>query len=223
MKRKILVDIGMTVCLPLLMAYGLIGEAAHEWIGMAMFVLFLLHLFLNKKWLGGVGKGRYSPARIVQTVLNTLIFLCMMGCMVSGILLSRYLFVFLPEHGGEELSEKLHMLCSFWGFVLMCLHLGTHWGMLLAMMRKKWKPSRQLARCLQAVGYLAVPIGISAFLRRNVGDYLFMRSHFVFYDYEESAAFFLLDYLLIMILFVALGHVGMKCLRKKPAARKGTR
>ena len=49
MKRKIWVDIGLTVALPLLMAYGLIGEAAHEWIGMGMFVLFLLHLVWNKK------------------------------------------------------------------------------------------------------------------------------------------------------------------------------
>ena len=33
----------MTLCLMLLMSYSLIGEQAHEWIGMGMFVLFILH------------------------------------------------------------------------------------------------------------------------------------------------------------------------------------
>lgn len=50
-KIKCIVDLGMTVLLLLLMAYTLVGEAAHEWLGMAMLVLFLLHHALNFKWL----------------------------------------------------------------------------------------------------------------------------------------------------------------------------
>ena len=43
------VDFLLTAALLLLMAYSLIGEAAHEWIGMGMFLLFILHLILNRK------------------------------------------------------------------------------------------------------------------------------------------------------------------------------
>ena len=39
---KIITDIAMTVTLLLLMAYSLVGEAAHEWLGIGMFVLFIL-------------------------------------------------------------------------------------------------------------------------------------------------------------------------------------
>ena len=42
-KEKYLIDFGMTVLLPLLMAYTLVGEASHEWLGMAMLALFVLH------------------------------------------------------------------------------------------------------------------------------------------------------------------------------------
>lgn len=49
---KIMIDIGMTACLLLLMPYSLLGETLHEWIGMAMFVLFIAHHILNRKWLG---------------------------------------------------------------------------------------------------------------------------------------------------------------------------
>ena len=37
--EKITVDVVMTVLLMLLMAFELIGRAAHEWIGIAMFAL----------------------------------------------------------------------------------------------------------------------------------------------------------------------------------------
>ncbi len=66
---KIVVYIGMTVMLLLLMAYERIGAAVHEWLGMAMFVLFIIHHFLNRKWSGYVFKGKYTLFRIWQTIL----------------------------------------------------------------------------------------------------------------------------------------------------------
>ena len=42
-KIKIAVDLLMTIALLLLMPYEMIGEAAHEWIGAGMFLLFIIH------------------------------------------------------------------------------------------------------------------------------------------------------------------------------------
>lgn len=39
MIAKICVDIGMTIALLLLMPYELVGQAAHEWIGIGIFIL----------------------------------------------------------------------------------------------------------------------------------------------------------------------------------------
>lgn len=66
---KILIDIGMTICLLLLMPYSLLSETAHEWIGMAMLVLFISHHILNYKWVTSVRKGKYNAFRVIQTVL----------------------------------------------------------------------------------------------------------------------------------------------------------
>ena len=66
---KIVVDIGMTVMLLFLMAYELIGEAAHEWIGIGMFVVVIIHHILNRKWSRSVFKGKYTLFRVWQTVL----------------------------------------------------------------------------------------------------------------------------------------------------------
>ena len=215
MKVKISIDAAMTLALLLLMAYGLVGEAAHEWLGMGMFALFLLHHLLNRRWIRAVPQGRYAPPRIVQTALAGLIFLCMVGSMVSGIVLSRHVFAFLPKHGGYELARKLHMLCAYWGFVLMSLHLGMHWNMVLTMMRKHLTPFKPRTWCLRLLAYLWAAYGAVAFVRRDVWRYLLLKSHFVFFDYTEPLVRFLLDYLAVMSLFVLAGYWLARALRPK--------
>ena len=215
LKIKIAVDAAMTVALLLLMAYGLVGEAAHEWIGMGMFALFVAHHVLNRRWIQAVPRGRYTPLRIVQTALAGLIFLCMVGSMISGIVLSRHVFAFLPRHGGYELAGKLHILCAYWGFVLMSLHLGMHWNMVLTMMRKHLTPFKPHTWCLRLLAYLWAAYGAVAFVRRDVWRYLLLKSHFVFFDYTEPLVRFLLDYLAVMSLFVLAGYWLARALRPK--------
>ena len=214
LKVKIAVDAAMTLAMLLLMSYGLVGEAAHEWIGMGMFALFLAHHVLNRRWIGAVPTGRYTPVRIAQTVLAGLILLCMLGSMGSGIVISRYVFTFLPAGSGYELAGKLHMLCAYWGFVGMSLHLGMHWNLLLTMVRRNLHPGKLCMWVLRIAGYLFSAYGIAAFIRRKVGIYLTLRSHFVFFDYSEPLAFFLLDYLAVMGLFVMLGNWLSRILKK---------
>lgn len=150
--------------------------------------------------------GRYTPLRFVQTLLVGLILLCMLGSMGSGIVISRYVFAFLPKHGGYELAGKLHMLCAYWGFVLMSLHLVIHWNMLLTIARKNLRPNKVRTWTLRIAGYLFAAYSVIAFVRRDVGLYLLLKSHFVFFDYSEPLILFLLDYLAVMGLFVGIGY-----------------
>lgn len=78
------VDLAMTVILLLLMGYSRIGETAHEVLGVCMFTLFILHHILNRKWIGGIFKGKYSAYRIFQTVLVALLFVTMTGSAEIG-------------------------------------------------------------------------------------------------------------------------------------------
>lgn len=95
MKLKIVTDLLMSAVLLLLMAYEQIGgQAAHEWIGMGMFALFILHHILNGKWIKNLFRGKYTAVRVMQTVLAALVLISMLGTLVSGIILSRYVFSF---------------------------------------------------------------------------------------------------------------------------------
>lgn len=96
---KIIVDVIMTVLLLLLMAFELIGRTAHEWFGVGMFVMFVIHHILNRRWTAHLLKGKYTPVRVFQTILVVLVLLCILSSMVSGIVLSRHVFAFLPIEG----------------------------------------------------------------------------------------------------------------------------
>lgn len=89
MKVKITVDICMVIVLLFLMSYSMAGDVVHEWLGIGMFILFILHHALNIKWWSSIIKGRYTMFRIIQTVLVITVLLAMAGSMASGVILSR--------------------------------------------------------------------------------------------------------------------------------------
>ena len=181
---RIGIDIGMTVLLLLLMAYELIGSGPHEWIGLAMFVLFVCHHLLNRGWYKNLFRGSYTPMRLLQTILAGLVLLTMLGSMISSVLISREVFAFLPISGGRSLGRTLHLLCAYWGFVLLSLHLGIHWRSMMAMAGWLCKPSPTRRRVLQVAGALAALYGLYAFFHRSIPTYLFLQSQFVFFDFE---------------------------------------
>lgn len=205
-KLKMSVDIAMVLLLPLLMAYSLIGELPHELMGLAMAVLFIAHHVLNFGWYKGLLKGKYTWRRALSTTINLLLGLCMLLQMISGILVSRHLFTFLPLSGGAAAGRTIHLLCAYWGFLLMSAHLGLHAGVLSARMGLNGggKRSGAVRKALSIIFLLVSAWGIYAFFRRNLAEYLFLGTAFVFFDYSEPVVFFLADYIAIMVLFAAL-------------------
>lgn len=221
MIAKICVDIGMTIALLFLMTYELIGQAAHEWLGIGIFVLFILHHILNRKWSGSLLKGKYTPLRIWQTTLVLLLLAAMIGSMVSGVILSRHAISFLPIKGGRPFARSLHMLASYWGFVLMSLHLGLHWRMMIGMAGKMMKkPSAVRTWTLRILALAIAVYGVYAFIKRDIGSYMLLKIQFVFFDFEEPLIVFLLDYMAIMGLFVFIGHYLTDILKRYSKKRK---
>lgn len=212
---KITVDLGMTILLMLLMAFELIGRTAHEWIGAGMFVLFIVHHILNRKWTGNLFHGRYSSYRVLQTVSATVVFLAMLGSLISAILISREVFAFLPIRGGRSFGRTLHMLCAYWGFVFLSFHLGIHWNMILGMAGRLCRKKTKLRVWLfRLIGILIAAYGVYALIRRNIPAYLFLQTQFAFFDFEEPLIFFFLDYLAVMGLVIFLGNSAAAALRK---------
>lgn len=194
-KRKILrlsVDIGMTVLLFVLMAYQLTGQFAHEWAGAVMLVVFAAHHILTRQWFLSLGKGKYAPLRVIQTAVDALLLADMLALMVSGIIMSRYVFAFLPPFGRVSTARLLHLAASHWGFVLMGVHLGLHWGGMVGMVRGRlgWKPSRLRQVILWITTAAVGAYGVYAFAANQFGQYLFLQVEFAFFDFARPAYWF---------------------------------
>ena len=204
-KCRLFTDLFMTILLLLLMPYSLVGETAHEWIGMAMFALFILHHWMNRHWLENLRKGKFTLSRRIRTITDLLILLSMIGSMISGILISQHIFSFLT-FGREirQMAQPVHMLCGFWGFVLMSFHIGLHIGMVSKMAKV---PEIPLAKSAAALGALA---GAYTFYQENMVSYLFLRTHFLMLNWTETLPSYLLKYILMMILFIWIGYYADK-------------
>lgn len=219
---KIVIDLGMTVLLLLLMARQITGDSAHEWLGAGMFVLWIAHHILNRNWYSHLFKGRYTPARIMQMIINVAIFLSMLGLMVSGVILSRKVFAFLPVSGGVAFARSLHIVSAFWGFVLMALHLGLHWNMVPGMVKKAAgaSPSGPVRFLLRMAAVITAGYGAYAFWKNQILSYLFLTAHFVYFDFEKPVWLFFAEYMAMMGLFVFLAHYGSRALQRQNRKRK---
>ena len=200
MKKKQIVDIAMVVVLPFLMTYELIGEATHEILGIAMLVLVVTHHLLNRSWHTHLLRGKYSLQRAVMTAMDTLLFVLLILQAVSGIMMAKHTFGFLPHVGRRSIARTIHMTGAYWSFSLMCVHAGFH---MLPLVRKLQK--RPAWRKIAAVGVLVSIYGVYALVKRQLPGYMFMQIQFAFFDYDEPLVFFLLDYLTIMMVFASLG------------------
>lgn len=204
---RIIVDAAMTVLLLLLMTYERIGSDVHEWLGISVFVLFVLHHILNVKWTRSLFKGRYSAFRILQTMLAALAFAAMLGSMISRVMLSHYALAFLGIQSGMSFARSLHMLSAYWGFALISVHLGLHWSVFIGLTKRVVKVKNNILKWIAHAAALAISgYGIYAFIKREIDSYMLLKNQFVFFDFGEPLVLFLLDYIAIMGLFAVVGH-----------------
>ncbi|EEG75597.1 DUF4405 domain-containing protein [[Clostridium] hylemonae] len=214
---KLAVDMLMTLALLFLMGYHLWGEALHEWVGAGMLLLFIAHHILNGHWYKTLFKGKYNALRILTLCTTSLVLVSMLAQMYSGIVMSRYVFVFLPFGGGMSLARRLHILGSYWGFLLMSLHLGLHWNMILGVLRKsaRIKSSSKVRSIIAFIIGLAIAgYGVWTFISRAFPTYLFLKSEFIFLNYSEPKILFYIDYLALMGLCIFIAYYSTKLIRK---------
>ena len=211
MKRvKHIIDLLLGVGLLLLMSYQVTGEAGHEWTGIAMTALMIVHQILNRKWITALFKGKYTPLRIAQTFMNAALVICFILTALCGVNMSVHAVPFLSDFMRSSLGRRLHLTLSHWCFVLMGLHLGMHIPAML-----KGIKGQVLRRVGFGLSILAAGTGLWLFLRNNYPDYLFYRVPFAFIDYDKAVPVVLLEALLIAFFWVFVGAQLPKLLNRR--------
>ena len=231
-------DIMMTLVSIVLMGGNFLfpAEIVHEILGVGLFVLWSVHIFLNLRWYGGIFKGKYNPYRVMQTVINCCILICTIFLMISGIILSNQLFTFLNIQSGLGFARIAHLLSSHWYYLFMSLHIGLHVGMIANKMRhpapinchpelvsgfstnempKQLRHDKLHKIIPRIILALLCAYGLYAFIARGVWKYLVLKQQFFFFDLERGYILFAMDYISIIILFATISHFIAKLLKKR--------
>ena len=209
---KRIVDVAMTVILICLMSYQVVGEVLHEWGGMAMTVLLIVHHILNIRWYKALFKGKYNAYRILSTVIDILLLVSIALTAVCGMSMSGHAVPFLYGLLPVSFARRFHLSMSYWAFVLMGLHLGMH----IPAMTAGIKPGKAAKAVLACVLTCIAGIGLWLFLRNGIPDYLFFRTPFAFFDYEKAGLLVFLENLLMLIFWAFIGtHAALICRSRK--------
>ena len=216
-RLRMTIDISMTIHSIILMGgnYLFPADLIHEILGVALFVLWAVHITLNRRWYGAIFKGKYNPYRVMQTIINCCILICTIFLMISGIILSNHIFTFLNIQGGLGFARIAHLLASHWYYLFMSLHIGLHVGMIANRIEEsqpQFKARKIISNILLS---LACAYGLYAFIARGVWKYLILQQQFFFFDLERGYILFALDYISIIILFATISHFIAKILKKR--------
>lgn len=138
-RLRMSIDITMTILSIILMGGNFLfpAEIVHEILGVGLFVLWGVHIALNRRWYSAIFRGKYNPYRVMQTVINCCILLCTIFLMISGIILSNHLFTFLNIQSGLGFARIAHLLASHWYYLFMSLHIGLHVGVITNRIKQK--------------------------------------------------------------------------------------
>ena len=159
-RLRMSIDITMTILSIILMGGNYIfpADIVHEILGVGLFVLWGVHIALNRRWYASLAqasksitstnandrraysaifRGKYNPYRVMQTVINCCILLCTIFLMISGIILSNHLFTFLNIQSGLGFARIAHLLSSHWYYLFMSLHIGLHVGVITNRIKQK--------------------------------------------------------------------------------------
>ncbi len=201
MGQKFLLDLLMAGVLLALMAYPLIGELEHEILGVALAILFLIHQIKNFSWYKNSIRGKYTYRRAFLTLINLSLLILMAAQIFSGVLLSKELFVHLNLGLSVSTARLVHLSAAYWLFVLVSVHIGWHWKIIIAFAQKKLE-LESIPKIFKIAAAIFAAYGLYALINRQFLDYMFLKSEFVFFNFDEPVIFFLGDCAAIMAFFI---------------------
>jgi len=209
---------GLTAALLLLgFAYWWLGNTVHELAGTAMFLLLFAHNIFNRRWWGGVSRTRREPRSLFNVGVTFALLIAMLALLVTSVLISNALAAYLPPWGGFTVRQ-IHTLAAYWALVIVAVHLGLRWPMLMSVARnllgiKGTSSLRTLV--LRLVTAATAALGVWSSFQLGIGGKLSMQMTLDWWNFEESVVGFFVHCIAIAGLYMSLTYYATKALRER--------
>ena len=208
-KLRIVIDVAMVVLL--LCAYNsqLARKTAHVFIGIALFVLFTVHIFINRQWFAAIFKGAYTPRRIFLTVTNLLLALAAATMIIAGILEANWKPSF-SDFEGVITIRQLHTIAAYWFIPIAGIHLGLHWRMFRERICACIGRKHSTVIIMRVLAVLFVFFGAWSFVDRDMFSKMFLGFSFDYWPQERPIMLLYVQTLSIMGVFVFAAYYLLK-------------
>lgn len=170
--KKMILDVVMTIMMVLLMCLNFTGLQIHEIMGIAIFFFFLIHNFINFKWIKAVTLNfkKSTLKTKIMYIINILLFISTSATVITGILISKTILTEIKIPNTEFLNGW-HTSFAYWSLIIIAVHIGVHWKSILNKLMTVIKVSKDniLIKIVLRVIYIA--IAISAIYSLIKGDF----------------------------------------------------
>lgn len=206
---RVVIDAAMAAMYVAVMATALVQEAPHEYLGVALFVVTVAHAVLNLRWFKALFRGRYSAVRTMRLIAIAGLLVCMVGMVASSLVISKHAFGFLPAPPGTGWARRMHMLCSYWGFVFTFAHAGLQlkgFGRLVrpaCARHEASAPAYATGAMHAAIGAVSC-FGAYSFIQAGIPSYLLGQVQFAYVDFSEPLVMAFVRWVSIAVLISVL-------------------
>lgn len=170
--KKMILDVVMTIMMVLLMCLNITGLQIHEIMGIAIFFFFMMHNFINFKWIKAVTLNfkKSTLKTKIMYIINILLFISTSATAITGILISKTILTEIKIPNTEFLNSW-HTSFAYWSLIIIAVHIGLHWKIILNKLMTVFKLSKNniITKIVLRVIYIA--IAISAIYSLIKGDF----------------------------------------------------
>ena len=192
------------------LAYWWLGNAVHEVAGTVMFLLLIGHNVFNRRWYGRLAKPAPKPRSLFNIGVTFALLLAMSDLLATSIFISNVLSPVLPIQGGFN-ARQIHALAGYWAHVIVSIHLGLRWPMIMGVARNLFgirKASAARSALLRCTAFMVALHGVWSAWQLGLGARLSMQMTLDWWDFETSVLGFFAHCLAVSGLIVSGIHYG---------------
>jgi Domain of unknown function (DUF4405) len=202
-------------------SYWWLGNAAHELAGTAMFLLLIAHNVFNRRWYGAIPRARRQPRGRIDILATGALLAAMLVLLITSVLISDALSDTMSPFGGFSVRQ-IHTLAAYWALVLVAIHLGLRWPLIMGAARNLFGIRRARPWSTVALRLIAAGIAIHGVWSASVlglGGKLTMRMTLDWWNFEASVAGFFIHCIAIAGLYIFLTYYALRWMqyRRGPA------
>lgn len=203
-------------------AYFWQGNAAHELAGLSMFLLLVVHNVFHRRWFAALSKRPRERRGRFNIALTFVLLAGMLALLGTSLMISETLFADLRVDDNFT-ARQIHAGIAYWLLVIVAVHLGLRWPLLMAVARKLLGIVEANAARTTVLRWIAFGIaiqGVCSVLALNLRSRLLFQMSLDWWNFEESVAGFFGHCMAIAGLCMFLTYYTMQWLqrRKRTAA-----